>query len=445
VKAENGYGTPALQNFSIYVTDLTNCPTDMISYWKLNETSGNTYSDYYNGHDGQAGTNAPIPIAGIINGGQQFDGMNDEINVAASTDFNFGANENFSIEFWMKHSGSIQDVNVIIGRDDAATQLHWWIGLTATEGKIAFYLTSKTGESYNVIGTTGLGDGNWHHITAVRDANQIKIYADGELEGSTATTYNNGFDSPTANLNIGWLNLDDGYHYDGALDEVAMYRRALDTSVVQEHYWGGLLNKGYCDKFIFGKIKMIVDGFYDANMNRLNIRDTVSIYLRNLSAPYGIVDSSKALLDSLSFEGNFEFLNVTQGYYYLEINHRNSLETWSKAGGILINDAKFFSYDFTGDSSMAYGDNMKKKGNKWCIINGDCSQEGFIDASDFLEIVNNWEATGLTMAGDTNGDKYIDASDFLQIVNNWERGAITPLSLVKKIHDDIQPTIGKEE
>ena len=265
VIARNFVLPDAEQSYTINVKDLSGCAASMIAYWKLDEISGNRYIDHYNGNDGQAGTNAPIPIVGKINGGQQFDGVNDEINVAASTDFDFGANENFSIEFWMKYSGSIQDVNVIIGRDDAATQLHWWIGLIGAESNIAFYLTSKTGQQYNVIGTTGLNDGNWHHITAVRDAdaNQIKIYADGKLEGSAAATYSNGFDSPTTNLNIGWLNLDDGYHYNGALDEVAMYRSVLDTTTIQRHYFGGIGGKSYCEQFILAKVSLNLEGPYD--------------------------------------------------------------------------------------------------------------------------------------------------------------------------------------
>ena len=164
-------------------------------------------------------------------------------------------------------------------------------------------------------------------------------------------------------------------------------------------------------------ITVIPEGFYDAGMNKLSMKDTVRAYLRNISSPYAKVDSAKAVIDSLTFTGNFSFLNVATGTYYLALNHRNSIETWSKPGGESIVKGSPFSYDFTTAQNKAYGNNMKLKGTKWCIYSGDVNQDGLVDLSD-LSLVDtdnlNFQ-TGYRVT-DLNGDLLIDLSD-LQIVD----------------------------
>jgi hypothetical protein len=47
-------------------------------------------------------------------------------------------------------------------------------------------------------------------------------------------------------LNIGWLRRDGGYRFEGILDEVAIYGRALSASEIREHFGVGLEGVGYC-------------------------------------------------------------------------------------------------------------------------------------------------------------------------------------------------------
>ena len=159
-----------------------------------------------------------------------FDGINDAINVAPDASFNWGNTDSFSIEFWMKTDpGSTCAGNqVIVGRDDGSTNLHWWAGCQ-NGGQAAFYLFDKSGVGVGIVGTKDLTNGSWHHIAAVRDAGtgEMRMYVDGVNEASYLIDFAAGFDSSGAALNIGWLNLEGGYHFQGVVDEVALYNRAL--------------------------------------------------------------------------------------------------------------------------------------------------------------------------------------------------------------------------
>ena len=221
VQASNSEGSDT-QKFTIVVTE------GMIAYWKLDETSGATYYDSYDGHDGACEGQCPTPATGHIDGGQAFNGSNTGIDVPADADFDWGPTDSFSIEFWLQTTSDCSGNEVIIGRDDSSTELHWWTGCQ-DGGEAAFYLRDTGGTLAWVIGTTDLTDGAWHHVVAIRDAgvNEIRIYVDGTEEGATTVTYDNGFGSPTAALNMGWLNLSSGFHFDGVIDEAALYNVVL--------------------------------------------------------------------------------------------------------------------------------------------------------------------------------------------------------------------------
>lgn len=173
-------------------------------------------------------------------------------------------------------------------------------------------------------------------------------------------------------------------------------------------------------------VKLIPAGFYNASMNILAMSDTVTAYLRNINPPYSLIDSAKGVIDSLTFISKFIFKQATTGSYYIVIKHRNSLEVWSKTGGIVYEKFTSMNYDFTSGQSQTYGSNSVQIGSVWCMINGDCNGDNYIDGSDYLEIFNHYDEEGY-LIGDTNGDMYIDGSDYLQIFNYYNIGAVTPL------------------
>jgi hypothetical protein len=71
------------------------------------------------------------------------------------------------------------------------------------------------------------------------------------------------------------------------------------------------------------------------------------------------------------------------------------------------------SYDFTSDSTKAYGFNMIKVSAspvRWGMIPGDANQDEFVDAIDqFIWVAQN----GLDgyLSADFNGDSFVDAID----------------------------------
>jgi glucose/arabinose dehydrogenase len=164
-------------------------------------------------------------------------------------------------------------------------------------------------------------------------------------------------------------------------------------------------------------LKAAIEGFYNVDNNKLNIRDTISVYLRSSEAPYSIVDSSRTVIDSTAFSGLCFFNNAPTGKYYLALKHRNALETWSIADSIKRGELQ--NYDFTNDISKAYGNNLLLKGSRYCIYSGDVNHDGVIDQDDILEISNNGTnfVTGYVNT-DLDGDGSTELTDLLIAYDN---------------------------
>ena len=294
VVASNGELPDATQPFTITVAE-ADCPADMISYWTLDETSYGSYMDIYNGNDGVCAGVCPIPTTGKINGGQAFNGSTTGIDVPADLSFDWGATDSFSIEYWMKRApGTLAGNEVIVGRDDTlSSSLHWWTGILSG-GEASFILISTngdgTGTDLYLHGTTDLTDGSWHHIVVVRDASTERniLYVDGREEASVVVTYSAGFDSVTAALNIGWLNLSGGFHFGGTLDELALYDRALPDVEIQQHYFNGQAEYGYCTVFA---PEIISTAVAEATVGRLY---TYDVNAAGNPAPEYALDSAPA-------------------------------------------------------------------------------------------------------------------------------------------------------
>ncbi|MBK6507968.1 MAG: hypothetical protein IPG02_20545 [Ignavibacteria bacterium] len=176
-------------------------------------------------------------------------------------------------------------------------------------------------------------------------------------------------------------------------------------------------------------IKAIFEGLYYSLFNILARKDTINLELRNRIYPFDLVDSCIGVIDSLNFTGLFTFNNAPDGKYYLVIKHFQSIETWSKSGGdSLVANGSINHYDFTSSAPQAYGNNLKLKGGKYCLISGDVYQDGFIDGSDLLIIDNDAYtfSTGRFLISDINGDGFADAQDMQLFDNNKSREVIKP-------------------
>jgi len=217
------------------------CPDDIVNYWKLDEAAA-PFADFIGDADGASDPADPGPVAGIVDGAQDFSGAVG-IAVPPSKSFNWLNGDSFTMEYWINIDpgdlgASLQEV---LARTGAG--VYWYTGITGTDGFATLELVDSDAVSSTLTGTTGLADGSWHHIAVVRDASTDLnyLYVDGDLEDFSpgAVGYTGGFSSIDADLTIGYLS-GNGTDFEGSVDEVALFDRALDQDEIQDHYDVGL-------------------------------------------------------------------------------------------------------------------------------------------------------------------------------------------------------------
>ncbi|MBK8550199.1 MAG: hypothetical protein IPL53_03740 [Ignavibacteria bacterium] len=160
------------------------------------------------------------------------------------------------------------------------------------------------------------------------------------------------------------------------------------------------------------------EAFYNLTTLKLNMKDTITVQLRNNVTPYNVIDSARSTLDSVTFTSSLSFGTAATDTYYVVVKHRNTLETWSKTpqiytvGGVL-------NYNFSDLQTKAFGNNEVLTGTKWTFYSGDVNQNGFIDLADVIE-TNNAASSFTTgyVNTDINGNRIVDLTDVLFAYNN---------------------------
>ena len=247
VEAIDGAETDT-QNYVLKVRNTSNLPSDMNHYWKLDETASSPYIDAYSGADGTCiGAGCPVAVIGKIGNAQKFSGTN-EINVTDTTTFDWSADANITIEFWMKSDQPPSGENaVMIGRKgelDSGSDV-WFVGMeydTVTEedsGKITCGLGNRNGDLQYTVGTINVADGQWTHIAYVVTGDDLKVYVNAVLDINVTRTSPNTEHIQGTPVNIGYLNWGSGFEYTGLLDEMVVFNSALTQTEIQKHFNDG--------------------------------------------------------------------------------------------------------------------------------------------------------------------------------------------------------------
>ncbi len=202
--------------------------SDLISYYKLDESSG-TVIDTYGSNDGTNYQAIPDET-GIINTAYEFDGTNDYINLGNPSSLDdLDYSTNFTFSAWINSSDNLVDA-VIISKDGSGLNQNQYHFSMITGGQIRFAV--GTTASLNGVGS-GYNDGNWHYIVGVYNGTPM-VYVDGSYVG----TGTSGSDIYGVNTYIG-NRIGSGTPFGGLIDEVGIWDRALTPTEITSLYNSG--------------------------------------------------------------------------------------------------------------------------------------------------------------------------------------------------------------
>ncbi|MBK6346887.1 MAG: PKD domain-containing protein [Bacteroidales bacterium] len=147
------------------------------------------------------------------------------------------------------------------------------------------------------------------------------------------------------------------------------------------------------------------------------VADQINVSLVQSAPPYSVVASSVNTALNQNGTCMASFSSALSGIYYLKINHRNSIESWSSTPVSFSGNS--ISYNFSDSPSKIYGNNSILKGGKYCLFGGDANQDGSVDTGDMTPIDNDASAfTSGYVVTDINGDGIVDTGDVTIVDNN---------------------------
>lgn len=141
--------------------------------------------------------------------------------------FDFGGGD-FTIALWLRFNSAAGEQILI---DKASTQ--GWTLSKDPANKIAFSVTGPNAPGSLVTPIVPVYAGDWHHLAVVRAGTTLRIYFDNVAVGNNAAFTGSIDDSPNP-LRLGRLHDAPGIPFNGSMDEVAIWSRAVSTEELTE-------------------------------------------------------------------------------------------------------------------------------------------------------------------------------------------------------------------
>jgi Concanavalin A-like lectin/glucanases superfamily/PKD domain len=214
----------------------------LIHYWRLGETTGSTFADSVGTSNATTTGGPTLGVSGGIaadpNLAARFDGVDDSAHAA----LDLSGLSTITVEFWLYADSYTNDDAMTLEQTDNFNQNKggFLIDPNAPQAGGKFGIGIGTPDTRNDAYFERPSAGQWHHYAFVLDstapaAQQIIPYVDGKAVTYTKAATGTG-SGAFANATLNFMSrAGTGYFERGALDDVAIYNRALSASQILEH------------------------------------------------------------------------------------------------------------------------------------------------------------------------------------------------------------------
>ena len=208
--------------------------TGLVGWWKLDETSGTSAAD--SSGTGNTGTlfNTPVWTAG----GKDNGSLGFTYTSSQYVDVGIGASLQLTsvgtVAAWVKFGDQTPSGSwtIIAGNYDNNVDKNGY-SLFTWANNLAIEIADGSG-GISARSPATYSDNNWHHAVGTWDGSNLNMYVDGVLVASVAQTRNAV--SNLYHINIGRDTHDANAYFNGLIDDVRIYNRALSAAEVLRLY-----------------------------------------------------------------------------------------------------------------------------------------------------------------------------------------------------------------
>ncbi|HLN78329.1 MAG TPA: LamG-like jellyroll fold domain-containing protein [Nocardioidaceae bacterium] len=209
-------------------------------YWRLEETDGSSVADSAGAHTGTTTDGVELGVRGALAQGDnavELDGSSGFIGVPSSP--SLGVRGDFTVEAWAKpnRGGSLAGAVLQKGGSEEGFE-DWEYRLSVTSEDEWRGTVFIGGDNVTVTDPEKVSTSEWTHLVMVLSDHSLRLYVDGSAVAST--TIKGEVNTGTGVLAVGRAGSLSSDYFKGAVDEVAVYGRALDADTVAAHHRLGL-------------------------------------------------------------------------------------------------------------------------------------------------------------------------------------------------------------
>jgi len=201
---------------------------NIVAYWKCDESSGNAADSV--GSNTLTNTNTATFGTGKINNGMILNGSNQYFTTGTTSlmqDYS-----GLTMAAWV-NTDVLNNYRRFISKTNSSNYNQF---LRMTNGN-KFELAVTAAAERGVTGSTTISTGVWYYVAGTYDGSVGRLYVNGSLEGTTSSTSGNTRNESNA-VEIGREG-SGGEYWDGKVDEIGIWSRALSGSEILELYNGG--------------------------------------------------------------------------------------------------------------------------------------------------------------------------------------------------------------
>jgi len=368
-----------------------------VGEWEFDEGSGGIAKDTSgNGFDGtlvNMNTNA-CWTNGVSGGALKFDGSNDYVNCGDAPKMK-GMQE-LTVEAWIK-GDSYKQYSGILSKWVWNRQQHYNLGSfqngsSSKLGKFNFSVSQQltTGASDSLQSQTNLDLNTWYHIAGVFKGGQyLKLYVNGVLNTNKATTI--------AHIASGslptWIGQYACYAFDGQIDEVKVYNRALSDEEIQQEYSSGIkVGEWKFDEGSGGIAKDTSGNGFDGTLVNMN---TNACWTNGVSG------------GALKFDGSNDYVNCGDAPKMKGMQEL-TVEAWIKGDSYKQYSGILSKWAWNSQQHYNLGSFQNGSSSKLGKFNFSVSQQLTTGASDSLQSQTNLDLnTWYHIAGVFKGGQYL--------------------------------------
>ncbi|MCK5040300.1 MAG: LamG domain-containing protein, partial [Candidatus Aenigmarchaeota archaeon] len=219
------------------ITSFIDWNNSLIGWWRFNQESEENatfFNDYSSHGNNGTCTNCPVYESGKFGSALEFDGSNDYLDCGNTESLNITGDE-LTISAWIKRVNDTFTDNIVC-KSDAGISEGFRLRVTNNK-KVTFFVGN--GSQNRVDSATLVENNTWTHMVAVVNKTHAMVYINTILQTNDLQPFSGNIKATTINLRIG-SSQSTSQWFNGTIDEVRIYNRALSGEEINASYNTGL-------------------------------------------------------------------------------------------------------------------------------------------------------------------------------------------------------------